>query len=74
VIDRRLGATFSVEEAERFVPFLADAIAVTLGYGAHPREDDEAPLPRAPHVRPIRLRGVAVVQTEDMGDSEGSGT
>jgi hypothetical protein len=32
VIDNRLAATFSVDEAERFVPFLADAIAVALGY------------------------------------------
>ncbi len=52
VIDRRLAAEFSVEEADRVVPFVADAIAVAMGYGAHPREDTPRPLERAPYPRP----------------------
>jgi hypothetical protein len=64
VIDGRLGAEFSVEEAERVVPFVADAIAVALGYGCHPRnENDELP-PRMPHVRPGRLTSLVSVATE----------
>jgi hypothetical protein len=55
VIDRRIAADFSVEEAERIVPFLADAVAVALGYGAHPRPDTPRPLERAPYPRPERM-------------------
>lgn len=55
VLDRRLGAEFSVDEAERVVPFVADAIAVALGYGAHPDEDTPRPLARAPYPRPERV-------------------
>lgn len=55
VIDRRLGTELSVEEAERVVPFVADAIAVALGYGAHPDDSTPRPLPRAPYPRPERL-------------------
>lgn len=62
VLDGRLGAEFSVEEAERVVPFVADAISVALGYGCHPR-DDTAELPLAkPHARPRRLTALAVVE------------
>lgn len=39
VIDQRLGDEFSVGEAERVIPFVADAIAAALGYGCHPRAD-----------------------------------
>lgn len=55
VIDRRLAAEFSADEAERVVPFVANAIAVAMGYGAHPREDTPRPLPRAPYPRPERI-------------------
>jgi hypothetical protein len=55
VLDRRLAAEFSVEEAERAVPFVADAIAVALGYGAHPDDETPRPLARAPHPRPERM-------------------
>jgi hypothetical protein len=36
VLHRRLGIELSTDEAERLLPFVADAIAVALGYGAHP--------------------------------------
>jgi hypothetical protein len=52
VIDRRLATELSVEEAERIVPFIADAIAVAMGYGAHPDGSTPRPLPRAPYPRP----------------------
>jgi hypothetical protein len=55
VIDRRLAGEFSVEEAERVVPFVANAIAVAMGYGAHPRADTPRPLARAPYPRPERI-------------------
>jgi hypothetical protein len=55
VIDRRLGAELSVEEAERVVPFVANAIAVALGYGAHPDDDTPRPLSRASYPRPERV-------------------
>jgi len=59
VLDNRFAETFSVEEAERFLPFLADAIAVALGYTAHPHEDSEQPLVKQPHPRPVRMHGIA---------------
>ena len=59
VLDRRLGVDLSTNEAERLVPFVADAIAIALGYGAHPRGDDTPrPPERAPYPRPERVRDV----------------
>lgn len=66
VIDGRLAASFSVEEAERFVPFLADAIAVALGFTCHPREDAAVPLVRQPQPRPVRVHGVVGVEAVDV--------
>lgn len=63
VLDGRLAATFSVEEAERFVPFLADAISIALGYTAHPRADEEPN--RDPQPRPVRMHGIGAVAAED---------
>lgn len=50
LLDRRLGLMLTVAEAQRFVPFLADAIAVALGYTCHPSTDKE-PNPRLPFPR-----------------------
>lgn len=47
-LDRRFGLTLSVEEAERIVPFLADAIAVASGFTAHPEAGEDGPNPRHP--------------------------
>jgi hypothetical protein len=55
VLDRRLGVELSSAEAERVLPFVANAIAVALGYGAHPRADTPVPLERAPYPRPERV-------------------
>lgn len=56
-LDRRLGVTLSAEEAERFVPFLADAIAVALGFTSHPDAGMGGPIPRHPFpaVSPLYL-------------------
>ena len=59
VLDNRLAITVSVGEAERFVPFLADAIAVALGFTSHPGEDAEQPLVRQPQPRPVRMHSIA---------------
>jgi hypothetical protein len=63
ILDQRIAVTVSVEEAERFVPFLADAVAVALGYTSHPRADEE-PI-RNPQPRPVRMHGLGAVQAED---------
>lgn len=55
ILDDRLGLELSSDEADRLIPFLADSIAVALGYGAHPREQDTWPLERAPYPRPQRM-------------------
>jgi hypothetical protein len=63
VLDSRIAITLSVEEAERFVPFLADAMAVALGYTAHPQGDVE--FERKPQPRPVRMRGIGALTSED---------
>jgi hypothetical protein len=47
-LDRRIGLRLSTGEAERFLPFLADAIAVALGYTCHPDAGRDGPTPRHP--------------------------
>jgi hypothetical protein len=48
----------TVAEAERVVPFLADAIAIALGYTCHPRADWDVPHQRNPFVG---MREIVVV-------------
>jgi hypothetical protein len=67
VVDGRLGAEFSVDEAERVIPFLANSIAVALGYPCHPSADAEAPLPKVPHARPRRITSLVGASTEPAG-------
>jgi hypothetical protein len=64
VIDGRLGGEFSIEEAERVVPFVADSISVALGYGCHPRSEDDELQAAEPSVRPRRLTALAAVSAE----------
>jgi hypothetical protein len=58
-LDRRLGLTLTVEEAERMVPFIADVIAVALGYTSHPEAERDAPTERHPFpsVTPLHMGG-----------------
>jgi hypothetical protein len=58
-LDGRIAITLSVNEAERFVPFLADAIAVALGYTCHPTADAAQPLVKQPQPRPVRMHQIA---------------
>ena len=37
LLDGRYGLDISVADAEAFVPWIADAIAIALGYTCHPR-------------------------------------
>lgn len=59
VLDGRFGIELTVAEAERVVPFVADAIAIALGYDAHPSADDSMPLSRSPHPKPQRVMAIA---------------
>lgn len=64
ILDDRRGIDLTTQDAERFIPFLADAIAVALGYGAHPREGMDDLPPRLPHRSPRRIVEVAMVPEE----------
>lgn len=50
-LDHRFSIDLSVADAERIVPFIADCIAVAMGYTGHPGVDDEPiPLPAMPRM------------------------
>ena len=49
-LDRRFGLDLTVAEAEKVVPFLAEAIAVAMGYACHPSASEE-PVPLPPFRR-----------------------
>jgi hypothetical protein len=51
-LDQRLGLDLSADEAERVIPFIADCIAVALGYTCHPNPDCPEPTqrPAFPHM------------------------
>jgi hypothetical protein len=55
ILDDRRAIDLTTAEAEKFVPFLADAIALGLGYGAHPRKGMDTLPERAPHAAPRRI-------------------
>jgi hypothetical protein len=59
MLDNRFLLEIPVAEAERFVPFLADAIAIALGFEAHPDANDSLPLVRSPHPKPRPVLSVA---------------
>lgn len=65
VLDRRIAlALKGVDEIERILPFIADAIALALGYGAHPREGAVKPLAWGPpHPRPERVVEISGTST-----------
>jgi hypothetical protein len=58
-LDNRFGLELSVAEAERVVPFLANAIAVALGYESHPSAGDSMALSRSQHPKPQPVMSVA---------------
>ena len=55
ILDDRIGLDLNSAEAEKLMPFLADAISVALGYGAHPSKESTSLLERAPHMAPRRV-------------------
>jgi hypothetical protein len=59
-LDDRYGLLVDVETAEKVIPFLADAIAVAMGFTCHPRAGWDGPRPRPPMPRlgPLFLEGV----------------
>lgn len=57
-LDDRFGLTLSAVEAERFVPFLAHAMAVALGYTSHHDARRDGPNPRHPFPRMTALYGL----------------
>ena len=59
VLDSRFSLELSLADAERVVPFLANSIALALGFDAHPHADDEPPLVRSPHPKPQPVMAVA---------------
>jgi hypothetical protein len=66
VLDDRMAMDLSVAEAERFVPFLADSIAVALGYPSHPSGDQI--YDRSPAPRPVRTNMIAWTGPQDVVD------
>lgn len=65
VLDERFAVEMDTDEAERLVPFIADAIAVALGFGCHPRPGTDPPLPKLPPVRPIRRNTLVPAATDE---------
>src|SRR4051794_9253175 len=57
-LDHRFGIDLTVADAEQVVPFIADCMAVAMGYTCHPQEDWDAPLARTPFVRMRALGGL----------------
>lgn len=55
ILDDRIGLDLNSAEAEKLMPFLADAISVALGYGAHPSKESDSLPERAPHMAPRRV-------------------
>lgn len=58
VLDDRMGLDLQTSVADRVIPFLADAISVALGYGAHPRGAGPELPPKLPHKAPRRVAQV----------------
>ena len=68
VLDRRYGLELSAAEAERIVPFIAQAIAVAVGFPSHPDRSAEPPLERLPYPRPRRV--TSLVSAESIGGTD----
>ena len=56
-LDQRYGLDISVADAEAFIPWIADAIAIAMGYNCHPRAGTEpvrsTPFPPAHSVQRV---------------------
>lgn len=56
-LDRRIALDVEVADADRLIPFLADCIAVGMGYTAHPRASEgmTEPIRRPPFPKMTEL-------------------
>jgi hypothetical protein len=63
-LDDRIGLHLTQREAQKFVPFLADCIAFALGFGSHPKSEDNPPLRRtpAPTESPVRMTNIVAIE------------
>ena len=60
-LDQRYQVEMSLTEADRFLPFVANAIAVALGFACHPNFDTEPK--NSPPLLPRRTVGLDWLQT-----------
>jgi hypothetical protein len=66
VLDQRFGLDLTLAEAERMMPWIAEAIAVAAGFASHPKGPDE---PRqVPSVRPRQFLRLNWFQTEEAAE------
>jgi hypothetical protein len=60
-LDDRFGVDVSVAQAQTLIPFIADCIAVGMGYSGFPRDDEgcseTTPRPPFPRMTELRERG-----------------
>jgi hypothetical protein len=54
LLDERYGLDVPVADADAFIPWIADAIAIAMGYTCHPREGME-PIRATPFPRSIAI-------------------
>jgi hypothetical protein len=59
-LDNRFGLDLTMEEAERFLPFLADTIAVALGFTCHPAPECPEPRARSPFPHSVGIASTEV--------------
>jgi hypothetical protein len=55
-LDRRVALDLSAEDAEKVIPFIADCIAVAMGYTGHPKPECPVPIERPAFPRMERAR------------------
>lgn len=63
ILDHRLGLDVSVANAETVIPFIADCIAVAMGYACHPSASEE----------PQRSTPFRISQAVDLAYGESAG-
>lgn len=63
-LDQRFGLELSLQEADRILPFIAECIAVSLGFDSHPSGDSEPK--RLPFMRPRRMVGLDHLQSDSL--------
>jgi hypothetical protein len=67
-LDDRYALDLPLQDAERIVPFIANAIAISLGYARHPDTPEEE-LHRRPAMEPKRLLRLDWTEPEESSAS-----